>query len=169
VALLAAGCATTRRPTPVTTAAANVPYQLSLQAFEIPGLPGLHSVVKAIYQNKLVILTGRTNGMHEFPPQRDAGIVQSFPPNYTLAKVLAPDGSLRIGAFGGVFRGGRMEGYVHPVYITPAVPSCGREGGQKLNFVLSEATDSSQWLSQYEGPIVGIYSKRPTSARTPGS
>lgn len=344
-----AGCATTSKPATLPAAEADVPYRLSLQAFTVPGLPGLHSVVKAVYQGKLVIFAGRTNGMHDFPPQRDAGIVQSFPPekannrvyvvdlgrrtllgsaavddlpakiatqlkstnaqsftrdgkiyivggygttadgssmqtldqvlaidlagliqtiqsggrldsqfaaryihagdhpalaitgggiepagdqvllafgqlfnglytpdqsvaqqeysqavrgvqfaltdevedgvpgiavtylgkcpnppmtepqptpdgpyhrrDYTLLKVLAPDGSPRIGAFGGVFKGGRMEGYVHPVYLTPtSTPSCGREGGQKLNLVLSEDTASSQWLSQYEGPIIPVYS-----------
>lgn len=327
---------------------ADVPFRLVLAPFEIAGLPGLHSVAHAVYEGKLVILSGRTNGMHDFPPQRQAGLIWSFPPqqannrvyvvdlgrqrlvgsasvddlpsriarqlratntqsfardgwfyivggygvtedgksmrtfdqvvaidlraliqtvqdghkldaqfaashmhvgdhpalavtggniellgnrillvfgqmfnglyttdggvaqqeysqavravemslsteledgirgidvnylgkcpdppptepqptpdgpfhrrDYPLARVLAPDGSPRIGAFGGVFKGGRMEGYIHPVYITPSDTENCVSGGPKLGFTLTEATDSSQLLSQYESPIIPIYS-----------
>lgn len=332
-AALAAGCS-------LPTGKADVPFRLTLEPFEVAGLPGLHSVAHAEHEGKLVIVAGRTNGMHDFPPQRQAGLIWSFPPekannkvyvvdlasrkligsapvddlpakvalqlratsmqsftkdghlfivggygttadgksmrtfdqvlaidldalvetvqaggkldaefakqhiragdhpalqvtgggieqlgdktllvfgqmfnglyttdgsvaqqeysqsvrafqlslsdeavdvnylgkcpdppatdpqptpdgpyhrrDYPLVQVLAPDGSPRIGAFGGVFKGGRMEGYVHPVFITPADPKeeCVSGGG----FTLAEATDSSQWLSQYESVIVPVYS-----------
>jgi hypothetical protein len=327
----------------------DVPYRLVLAPFEIPGLPGLHSGAHAVHDGKLVILAGRTNGLHEFPPQRQAGLIWSFPPqkannrvyvvdlaarrlvgsapvddlparvalqlratnlqsfrrdgylylvggygvtadgqsmrtfdqvlaidlaalietvqaggrldaefarqhihagdhpalqvtgggieqlgdkvllvfgqmfnglytteggvaqqeysqavrvfqlslsdqvedglpsvdvkylgkcpdppatdpqptpegpyhrrDYPLVRVLAPDGTPRIGAFGGVFKGGRLEGYLHPVFITPSddTVSC-VDKGPKLGFTLAEATDSSQWLSQYESVIVPVYS-----------
>lgn len=76
--------------------------------------------------------------------------------DYTLLPVLAPDGSPRTGAFGGVFKGGRMEGYVHPVYITPTGP--GQGCGADLGFTLDEDTASSQLVSQYEGVILPVYS-----------
>lgn len=355
--LLAAWTAGCSLPAARPPADAGVPYRLTLKPFEIAGLPGLHSGVHAVHGGKLVILAGRTNGLHDFPPQRQAGLIWSFPPekannriyvvdlarrrltgsapvddlpakvalqlratslqsftrdgwlyivggygttpdgksmrtldqvlaidlaalvetvqaggrldaefasqhihagdhpalqitggglaqlgdktllvfgqmfnglyttdgsvaqqeysqavralrlslsdeiedglrsvgvdylgkcpdppatepqpdpdgpyhrrDYTLAKVLAPDGSSRFGAFGGVFKGGRLEGYVHPVFITPS--GDGVEcvsGGPKLGFTLAEATDSSQWLGQYENVIIPIYSAASKTAYT---
>ncbi len=344
VAALLAGCSVHQ----IKPQDADVPFRLTLESFEIAGLPGLHSVAKAVYQGKLVIVTGRTNGMHEFPPQRQAGLIWSFPPeqandrfyvvdlahrkllgsapvgelpakialqlratsaqsfsrdgwlyivggygttpdgksmrtldqvlaidlaalietiqaggkldtefaakhihvgdhpalavtgagikqlgnrtllvlghmfnglyttdgavaqqeysqsvrafelslsdeledglptvqvnylgkcpdppmdspqplpdgpyhrrDYTLADALTPGGAPRTGAFGGVFKGGLMEGYVHPLYITPSsdTVSC-VPNGPKLGFTLNEATDESQLLSQYEDVIIPIY------------
>lgn len=76
--------------------------------------------------------------------------------DFTLATVLDPGGSPRFGVFGGVFKGGRMEGYVHPVYITPQASStCA--GLPEPGLTLKEDTASSQWVSQYEGATVPVY------------
>lgn len=82
-----AGCSWPRHR----TENADVPYRLTLKPFEIAGLPGLHSVAQAVYQGKLVIVTGRTNGMHDFPPQRKAGLIWSFPPEKANDRVYVVD------------------------------------------------------------------------------
>ncbi len=51
----------------VQLAAADVPYTLSLKPIEIAGLPGLHSYALASYGGKVVVVGGRTNGLHNFP------------------------------------------------------------------------------------------------------
>lgn len=76
--------------------------------------------------------------------------------DFTLSWVLAPDGSPRVGVFGGVFKGGRMEGYVHPVYITQGTPPCSGKGTD--GFTLAEDGQSSQLLSQYDSVIVPLHS-----------
>ena len=80
--------------------------------------------------------------------------------DYTLLPVLASDGSPRIGAFGGVFKGGRMEGYVNPVYIAAEAGAGEGASAGKLSFKLSEEADSSQLLSQYETAVIPVYSTR---------
>jgi hypothetical protein len=60
-------------------AIANVPYSLSLEAFSVEGFPGLHSMVHADLDGKLVLLAGRKNGMHGFPPRRSAQLIAAFP------------------------------------------------------------------------------------------
>lgn len=57
----------------------DVPYSLSLSGFAIKGLPGLHSAVYAGDDHQLIILAGRTNGMHGFPSVRTTGSAPSFP------------------------------------------------------------------------------------------
>ena len=68
-----------------------VPFRLILKPFTIDGLPGLHSVAHAVYKGKLVIVSGRTNGMHDFLPQRQAGSIWSFPPAKANDKVYVVD------------------------------------------------------------------------------
>jgi hypothetical protein len=60
-------------------ATADVPYSLDLQAFTIAGLPGLHSFVMVGDADKLVLLAGRTNGLHGFAPSKEAARFPSFP------------------------------------------------------------------------------------------
>lgn len=79
--------------------------------------------------------------------------------DYTLLPALAPDGSPRIAAYGGVFKGGRMEGYVHPIYITAASGAGSGNSAGKLSFRMTEDTTSSQLLSQYEAAAIPIYSR----------
>src|SRR5258708_464782 len=57
----------------------DVPYSLGLAAFTIDGLPGIHSAVYAGDEHQLVILAGRTNGMHGFPSIRSTSSAPSFP------------------------------------------------------------------------------------------
>jgi hypothetical protein len=61
--------------------ASDIPYSLGLSAFTIDGLPGIHSAVYAGDEHELVILAGRTNGMHGFPSVRTTGSAPSFPPD----------------------------------------------------------------------------------------
>jgi hypothetical protein len=52
----------------VTTGAtpyAGPPYTVQLEEFVNPNLPDLHSYTHAIYQDKIVMIGGRTNGLHE--------------------------------------------------------------------------------------------------------
>lgn len=63
---------------------------------------------------------------------------------------LDPTGTPRIGVYGGVFKGGRMEGYVHPIYITP---------GSTLGLAVQEDTTATQLLSQYDCAVVQLYSQ----------
>jgi len=60
-------------------ATADVPYSLDLQPFTIAGLPGLHSFVMVGDADKLVLLAGRTNGLHGFAPSKEAARFPSFP------------------------------------------------------------------------------------------
>lgn len=79
--------------------------------------------------------------------------------DYTLVSVVAPDGSPRIAAYGGVFKGGRMEGYVHPIYITASAGAGTGNSAGKLSFVMREDPTSQQLLSQYEAAAVAVYSR----------
>jgi hypothetical protein len=56
-----------------------VPYSISLKDFSIPGLPGLHSFVMAGTANRLLLIGGRTSGLHGFPQNRNAASSPSFP------------------------------------------------------------------------------------------
>ena len=64
---------------------------------------------------------------------------------------LDPSGQARIAAYGGVFKGGRMEGYVEPIYITP-------DASRKAGIALEVDTSAAQLMSQYECPAVAVYS-----------
>lgn len=61
------------------TPAAAIPYSVALEGFTIAGFPGLHSAVVAGAPEKLILLGGRRNGMHGFPPNREAAKGPAFP------------------------------------------------------------------------------------------
>lgn len=63
----------------------------------------------------------------------------------------AADGSPRIGVYGGVFKGGRMEGYVNPIYVTA-------DSSATLGIAVNVDTTASQLLSQYDCPALQLYS-----------
>jgi hypothetical protein len=71
----------------------------------------------------------------------------------TVLPLLAPDGSNRIAALGGVFVPGQMAGFVNPVFIT----GDGSKQTQSVN--LSVDTSISQLMSQYEVATVPVYSQ----------
>ncbi|HEY3499187.1 MAG TPA: hypothetical protein VGK73_31065 [Polyangiaceae bacterium] len=56
-----------------------VPYAIALERWDVPGLPGLHSMVSAVHAGKVVLLGGRRNGLHGFPAGRDLVTTPSFP------------------------------------------------------------------------------------------
>jgi hypothetical protein len=56
-----------------------VPYSISLKEFSITGLPGLHSFATAGTANRLLLIGGRTSGLHGFPQSRNAASSPSFP------------------------------------------------------------------------------------------
>lgn len=66
-------------PGQATAQTGDVPYSLGLQAFVIPGYPGLHSFAMAGDPGQLVLIGGRTNGLHGFAPSTDAAQAPSFP------------------------------------------------------------------------------------------
>lgn len=59
-------------------------------------------------------------------------------------------GNQRIAAYGGVFKGGRMEGYTTPIYIDA-------DDSQPLGFAIHEDTSATQLLSQYKCAIIQAY------------
>lgn len=65
--------------TPGATAAATIPYSLTLEGFSVAGFPGLHSAVVAGAPEKLLMIGGRRNGLHGFPDGHDAAKGPSFP------------------------------------------------------------------------------------------
>jgi len=67
----------------------------------------------------------------------------------TVKPAFNPQGDQRIAVYGGVFKGGRQEGYVHPLYIDP---------GTSFGIAVSEDTDATQWLSQYDCATIQLYS-----------
>lgn len=79
IALSLAIVACCKAPVPPAVLAADVPYQLKLEETSIEGLPGLHSGVFAVYDGKLILLAGRTAGMHTFSSQGQAARKPSFP------------------------------------------------------------------------------------------
>ena len=84
-ALAFGACKTTAQP------AGNVPYSLDLQAFAIAGYPGLHSFAMAGSPGQVVLLGGRTNGLHGFAPSADAAQAPSFPKAYANDTVYVLD------------------------------------------------------------------------------
>lgn len=78
----------TAQPAPSTP---DVPYSLDLQAFTIPGYPGLHSFAMAGPPSQVVLLGGRTNGLHGFAPSADAAQAPSFPRQYANDTVYVLD------------------------------------------------------------------------------
>lgn len=74
------GAGSTETATLVATPApAAIPYSITLNGFSIAGFPGLHSAVVAGAPEKLVLLGGRRNGLHGFPPNREAAKGPAFP------------------------------------------------------------------------------------------
>jgi hypothetical protein len=71
----------------------------------------------------------------------------------TVGPALAPDGSEQIVAYGGVFKGGRIEGYLSPMIITPS-----DHGAAGLSVV--EETGTRQLLSQYECASIPLFDAR---------
>jgi len=63
----------------VKAAAPAIPYSIQLDAFNIPGFPGIHSAVVAGSPDRLIVIGGRTNGMHGFPSNRTTASAPSFP------------------------------------------------------------------------------------------
>lgn len=59
--------------------AAAIPYSVALEGFTITGVPGIHSAVVAGNPEKLVLIGGRRNGLHGFPPNRQAAQGPAFP------------------------------------------------------------------------------------------
>jgi hypothetical protein len=59
--------------------AAPIPFSVQLRAAKIEGFPGIHSEAGAMHEGLLVLMAGRRNGMHVFPPERAATQVQAFP------------------------------------------------------------------------------------------
>ncbi|HMG75232.1 MAG TPA: hypothetical protein VK582_17165 [Pyrinomonadaceae bacterium] len=62
-----------------TNAAAAIPYSVTLEGFSIAGFTGVHSAAVAGSPEKLIVLGGRRNGMHGFPPNREAAKGPAFP------------------------------------------------------------------------------------------
>ncbi|HEX6198886.1 MAG TPA: hypothetical protein VF150_01395, partial [Thermoanaerobaculia bacterium] len=60
-------------------ASADVPFSLALEAFAVEGYPGLHSFAYGGDPSALVLLAGRTNGLHGFQPSVEAAEFPSFP------------------------------------------------------------------------------------------
>jgi hypothetical protein len=91
--LIAAGCekpadqnqASQSTPTPANVtretveAASPIPYSITLEGFTIEGFPGLHSAAMAGPPEKLVMIGGRQNGLHNFPANNSAGKDPAFP------------------------------------------------------------------------------------------
>jgi hypothetical protein len=69
----------TPSPAQSPTPAAPIPYSVALEGFTIAGFPGVHSAVVAGAPEKLILLGGRRNGMHGFPPNREAAKGPAFP------------------------------------------------------------------------------------------
>lgn len=59
--------------------AAAIPYSLVLEGFTVAGVPGIHSAVVAGAPEKLMLIGGRRNGLHGFPPNREAAKGPAFP------------------------------------------------------------------------------------------
>ena len=98
-------------------------------------------------------------------PQVTSGMAPDNPfhrRDLTVKPALHPSGAPRIGVYGGVFKGGRMEGYLHPIYIASGaanVPS----GIQGLGINIGEDTTALQLLSQYDCATLQLYSASTSS------
>jgi hypothetical protein len=60
-------------------AAADIPFQLKIQRLTTGALPGLQSMIAVPFEDKLVLMAGRTNGLHAFPGQSRATANPAFP------------------------------------------------------------------------------------------
>jgi hypothetical protein len=78
--------------------AAPVPFSLALSPTKIDGFPGVHSGAGAMHEGLIVLMAGRRNGMHGFPPERQATEIQAFPrteANETIYVIDPAKGTLR--------------------------------------------------------------------------
>ena len=93
MAILAPGWAEAQPPSGPASgpASGDIPYSLDLQGFAIDGLPGLHSFAVAGDAGKLVLLAGRTNGLHGFAPNRQAAAFPSFPKEFANSTIWVVD------------------------------------------------------------------------------
>jgi hypothetical protein len=91
----------------------------------------------------------------------DPGQVQQSPENpfhrrdYTLKASLDSSGNRRLVAYGGVFKGGRFEGFLNPVFIGPG------SGTVKLT-----PSSDFQLMSQYETAAIQLYDKNSSTMYT---
>jgi hypothetical protein len=60
-------------------AAFDIPFQLKIQRLTTGALPGLQSMIAVPFEDKLVLMAGRTNGLHGFPGQDRASANPAFP------------------------------------------------------------------------------------------
>jgi hypothetical protein len=60
-------------------AAADIPFQIQLERVATGALPGLQSMIAVPFEDKLLLMAGRTNGLHGFPGQSRAAANPSFP------------------------------------------------------------------------------------------
>lgn len=66
--------------------------------------------------------------------------------DFTLQTSLDASGNPRLIAYGGVFKGGRMEGFLDPVFITPG-----------SNSVTLTDNTSNQWMNQYSTASIQLF------------
>lgn len=70
---------------------ADVPYQLQLKQLAGEDFPGLHSMIYASNQGKVIFMAGRINGLHGFPAQNRAISNPSFPKDKKNTKAYVID------------------------------------------------------------------------------
>lgn len=70
--------------------------------------------------------------------------------DYTLKASLDASGKRRLVAYGGVFKGGRIEGFVNPVFI----------GSGSNTVTLTPNTKTTQLLSQYDTAAIQLFDNR---------
>jgi hypothetical protein len=70
--------------------------------------------------------------------------------DFTMKPSLDASGKRRLAAYGGVFKGGRMEGFVNPVFISAGDPAV----------VLTPNATTVQLLSQYDTAAVQLFDSR---------
>ena len=115
-------------------------YSNSIRVFSIQASRGTSGVqLQASYTGSYPTVTSGMNPDNPFH-RRDL----------TVKPALDPTGTPRIGVYGGVFKGGKMQGYVTPLYVTP---------GSNVGLSVTEDTTAAQLLSQYDCATLQIYSK----------
>jgi hypothetical protein len=70
--------------------------------------------------------------------------------DYTLLPSIDAAGKRRLVAYGGVFKGGRIEGFLNPVFISPGAGTV----------TLTPNTATSQLLSQYDTAAIQLFDNR---------
>jgi hypothetical protein len=115
-------------------------YSNSIRVFSIQATRGANGI--ALQASFTGSYPNATSGMGPDNPYHRRDL--------TIAPALDPSGNPRIGVYGGVFKGGKMQGYVNPLYVTP---------GSNLGLNVSEDTSASQLLSQYDCATLQVFSK----------